>query len=119
MVGQGLAPNTRVLMNISKHVRVDVRSWASSEEGDKWTVILDVRDLGDHLDVNCRGASLATPVRLVIRRLTLVAALHLDSQGRCGGVRAMFIAGALHGVEASSFSQGSLLKLRVYCLVFA
>ena len=41
-----------------------------------------------------------------------MAALHLDSQGRCGGVRAMFIAGALHGVEASSLSQGSLLKLR-------
>ena len=28
-----------------------VQSWVLSEEDDRWTVMLDVRDLGGHLDV--------------------------------------------------------------------
>ena len=44
--------------------------------------------------------------------LKLVAAHPLDFHGRCRVVRTRFIAGALHGVEASSLSHGSLLKLR-------
>ena len=50
------------------------------------------------------SGTLASSVRLVIRRLFFFA--------RCRVVRAIFIAGPLHGVEASSFSQGSLLELR-------
>ena len=71
-----------------------------------WTVMFDVRDSGGHLDDTDRGwaASLAARVRLVVSRLKLVAALPLDFHFRCGVVRAMFIAGALHG----AFSQGSL-----------
>ena len=44
------------------------------------TVVFDVRDLGGHLDVTCRGwaATLVARIRLVIRRVRLVAALPLD-----------------------------------------
>ena len=48
--------------------------------------MLDLRDLGGHMDVTYRGlaATLAARVRLVIRSLRLVAALSLDFHGRCG-----------------------------------
>ena len=52
--------------------------------GDKWTVKLDVRDLGGHLDTTFRrwSATLAPRVRLVIAHLVLIFVLPLDSHGR-------------------------------------
>ena len=51
-----------------------MKDWVVSEEGDKWSVKFDVRDLGGHLDTTFRGwsATLATRVRLVIARFVLV-----------------------------------------------
>ena len=91
-----------------------MRGWVLSEEGDKWTVKLDVRDLGGHLGTTARewSSTLSTRVRLVISRLDLVFALPLDFYGRIRVVRAMFLLGALHGVEASYLSKGGFLKLR-------
>ena len=48
----------------------------------------------------------------MVIRLNLVAALPLVFHGVCTVVRAMFIAGAFHGVEASALFEGSLLRLR-------
>ena len=39
----------------SKVVRGGVRNWVLSEDGDKWTVKMDVRDLERHLDTTRRG----------------------------------------------------------------
>ena len=91
-----------------------MRGWVLSDEGDRWTVGLEVWDLGGHLDTTRRvwSSTLSTRVRLVISRLDLVFALHLDFHGRIRVVRAMFIPCALHGIEASYLSKGGFLKLR-------
>ena len=93
-----------------------MRSWVLADEGDRWTVKLDVRDLVGHLDTTCRGwsSTLAARVRLVISRLVLIFALVLDVHGSVRVVRSMFIPGALHGIEASLslLASASLRKLR-------
>ena len=89
LVGQEPAPSKCVLLCTSRAVRVAIRSWVLSDEGHKWTVRIDVRDLGD-----------------------LIFALPLDFYGRVRVVRTMFLSCVLHGVEASYFSEGGYLKLR-------
>ena len=61
----------------SRAVRKDTKDWVLSQEGDRWSVKFDVRDLGGHLDTTFRGwsATLAARVRLVIARLVLIFAL--------------------------------------------
>ena len=88
--------------------------WVLSQEGDKWSVKYDVRDLLGHLDTAFRGwsATLATRVRLVISRLVLIFVLPLDFHGRVRVVRSMYLPAALHGVEASLLAFDCLLKLR-------
>ena len=80
-----------------------------SEEGDKWSVKFDVRDLGGHLDTAFRGWS-GTPAARV--RLVLIFVLPLDFHGRVCVVRSMYLPAALHGVEASLLASDSLLKFR-------
>ena len=93
-----------MLMSTSRAVRSDMRRWVVTDDGDRWSVKQDVRDLGGHLDSTFRGwsATLATRVRLTIARLVLIFALPLDFHGRLRVLRSMFIPGALHGIEASS-----------------
>ena len=83
-------------------------------ERDRWSVKLDVRDLGGHLDFTFRGwsAPLAARVRLVVAWLVLVFALPLDFYGRLRVIRSMFIPAALHGIEASFLADAGLLELR-------
>ena len=65
-------------------------AWVLSQEGEKWSVKFEVRDLGGHLDTTFRGwsATLAARVRLVISRLVLIFVLPLDFSwsGSCGQV---------------------------------
>ena len=84
LVGQEPAPSECVLMNTSRAVRSDMRGWVVSDEGHRWSVKLDVRDLGGHLDATFHGwsSTLASRVRLVIARLFLVFALPLDFHER-------------------------------------
>ena len=114
LVGQEPAPSKCVLLSTSRAVRDDMRDWVLSQEGDKWSVKFDVRDLGGHLDTTFRGwsATLAARVRLVLARLVLIFALPLDFHGRIRVVRSMFLPAALHGVEATLLASSSLLKLR-------
>ena len=64
LVRQEPAPGKCVLMSTSNVVRRDMRDWVLSHEGERWTVKLDVRDLGGHLDTTFRGwsATLASRV---------------------------------------------------------
>ena len=103
-----------MLMSTSRVVRSDMREWVVTDDGDRWSVKLDVRDLGRHLDPTFRGwsATLATKLRLVIARLMLVFALPLDFHGRLRVIRSMFLPGALHGIEASFLAEAGLRKLR-------
>ena len=114
LVGQEPAPGKCVLMSTSRAVRSDMRGWVVSDEGHRWSVKLDVRDLGGHLDTTFQGwsSTLASWVRLVVSRLVLVSALPLDFHGRLRVFRSMFIPGALHGIEASFLAGTSLRKLR-------
>ena len=88
------------MLSTSKAVRVAMRSWVLSDEGREWTVRLDARDLGGHLDTTLRewSSTLSLRVLLVISRLDLILALPLDFYGRIRIVRAMFLPCALHGV---------------------
>ena len=76
LVGQEPAPSKCVLMSTSRVVRSSMRGWIVSDEVHQWSVKLDVRDLGGHLDTTFQGwsSTLATRVRLVISRLILVSA---------------------------------------------
>ena len=118
LVGQEPAPSKCVLMSTSRAVRSDMRRSVVTDEGDRWSVKLDVRDPGGgeggHLDITSRGwsATLAAWVRLVIARLLLTFALPLDFHGGLRVVRSMFIPGALRGIEASFLAEASLRKLR-------
>ena len=91
-----------------------MRGLIVTDEGDKWSVKLDVRDLGGHLGTTfrCWSATLATRVRLVLARLVLIFVLPLDFYGRLRVIRSMFILGALHGSEAYFLAHTSLRKLR-------
>ena len=42
------APSKCVLLSTSKSVRAEMRGWVLSDEGHRWTVKLDIRDLGGH-----------------------------------------------------------------------
>ena len=55
LVGQEPAPSKCVLLNTSREVRKDMKDWVLSQDGDRWSVRLDVRDLGGHLDTTFRG----------------------------------------------------------------
>ena len=114
LVGQEPAPSKCVLLSTSREVRKDMKEWVLSQEGDKWSVKFDVRDLGEHLDTTFRGwsSTLAARVRLVISRLVLIFALPLDFYGRIRVVRSMYLPAALHGIEASLLACDSLCKLR-------
>ena len=93
LVGQEPAPSKCVLLSTSRAVLKDMKDSVLSQEGDKWSVKLDVRDLGGHLDTTFHGwsATLASRVRLVIARLVLIFALSLDFHGRVRVVRSMYL----------------------------
>ena len=85
-----------------------------SAQGERWTVKLDVRDLGGHLDTTfwAWGCTFGSRVLAVLWVVWLVSALPLGCQGKLRILRTMYVPAALHGVEASHLSQGSFLKLR-------
>ena len=116
LVGQKPAPGECVLLSTSGTVRKDMRDWILSHEGEKWTLKLDVGDLGGHPDTTFRSwsATLAARVRLVISRLMLNSVLPLDFHGKLMLIRSMFVPGAfaLHGSEASLLAKSGLLRLR-------
>ena len=69
LVGQEPAPSKCILMSTSAAVRRDMRAWVISDGVERWSVKLDVRDLGGHLDTTKRawGRTLAARVLAVLR----------------------------------------------------
>ena len=67
--GQEPAPTKCIFVSTSAAVRRDMKDWLISVGGDRWSVKLDVRDLGEHLDVKCRsrGCTLAAWVKAVLK----------------------------------------------------
>ena len=114
LVGQEPASSKCILMSTSAAVRREMRAWVISDKGEHWSVKLDVRDLGGHLDTTYRawGRTLVARVLAVLKVVWLVSALPLDYRGKLRILRTMKIPAALHGIEASLLSQSNLLKLR-------
>ena len=120
IVGQEPAPSKCVFLSTSRVMRREMRDWIVSDEGDRWTVKLDVRDLGGRLGTTFRSwsSTLAKRVRVVLARLLVVFALPLHFHGRLIVLRNMFIPCALHGIEASFLAESRVRKLRAaFCRV--
>ena len=105
-LGRSLLTSKCVLMSTSAAVRRDMKAWVISGEGEHWSVKLDVRDLGGHLDTTYRawGRTLVARVLAVLRVVWLVSALPLDYRGKLRILSTMYIPAALHGIEASLLS---------------
>ena len=114
LVGQEAAPKKCVFLSTSKDTRSDMKCWVVSDAGDRWSVRLDVRDLGGHLDSTFRAQAVTLGSRMAsaIPRVRAVAVLPLDFVGRLRILRTMHLPGALHGPEASLVSISGLRKLR-------
>ena len=80
LVGQEAALKKCVLLSTSKKVRNDMKGWAVSGTGDKWSVRLDVRDLGCHLDstFRARATTLGYRISASVLSVHFVAVLPLD-----------------------------------------
>ena len=83
-VGQTPAPSKCVLLSTSAVVGGLMKNWVLSDAGDKWTVKLDVRDLGSHLDTTYqrRAATLVGRVLGLLAAVLVVMALPLDFAGK-------------------------------------
>ena len=92
LVGQEPTPSKCDLLSTSREVRKDTKEWVLSQEGNKWSVKFDIRDLGGHLNTTFRGwsSTLAARVPLVVSRLVLIFVLPLDVHGRVRVVRSTY-----------------------------
>ena len=118
LVGQKAAPKKCVLISTSKKVRGSMKDWTISDGGHRWTVELDVRNLGGHLDATsrARAATLAKRAAAVLTQVPVVGALPLGFGGKHRILRTMHTPAALHGVEASHLSLASSKRLRPACV---
>ena len=114
LVGQEAALQKCVFLSTSKKVRGDMKCWSVFDTGDKWSVRLDIRDLGGHLDstLRARAATLGSRISAAVPRVHSVAVFPLDFCGRLRILRSMHLPAALHGVEASLVSISGLRSLR-------
>ena len=114
LVGQAPAPSKCILLSTSVVVRGLLRDWILSDTGDKWTVKLDTRDLGGHLDTTYRrrSATLSGRVLGLLAAVLVVMALPLDFVGKLRILRTKFLPGALHAIEGSRISFALLQRLR-------
>ena len=81
LVGQEPAPSKCILMSTSAVVGRDMKDWVISDQGEHWSVKLDVRDLGGHLDTTFWAwgrSTLVARVLAVLRVVRLVSVLPLD-----------------------------------------
>ena len=97
MVGQQAAPKKCVFLSTARDVGNDMKCWVVSDAGDQWSVRLDVRDLGGHLDspFRARTVTLSSRMSAAILRVRAVAVLPLDFVGKLRVLRTMHLPGAL------------------------
>ena len=114
LVCQKAAPKKFVFLSTSREVRSDMKYWTVSDTGDKWSVKLDIRDLGGHLDSTLRAKAVTFGFRMsaAIPRVRAVAVLPLDFVVRLRILRTMHLPASLHGAEASLVSISGLRRLR-------
>ena len=64
LVRQEAAPKKCVFVSTSKKVKNDMKGRVVSDAGDRWTVKLDVRGLGSHLDSTFRARATTLGYRI-------------------------------------------------------
>ena len=118
LVGQKAAPKKCVFLSTSQDTWSDMKCWVVSDAGDKWSVRLDIRDLGGHLDSTFRARAVTLGFRMTaaVRCVRAVAILPLDFVGKLRILRTMHLPGALHGAEASLVSNFWFAEAQ-YCLL--
>ena len=101
-------------LGLLRRLKNEMKCWAVSDTGDKWSVRIDVRDLGGHLDstLRARATTLGYRITAAVPRVHSVAVLPLDFCGRLRILRSMHLPAALHGVEASLVFISGLRRLR-------
>ena len=82
LVGQKAAPKKCVFLSTSKDVRSDMKCWVVSDAGDQWSVRLDIRDLGGHLDSTFRARAVTLGFRMTAA-IPRVRAVACPSLGFC------------------------------------
>ena len=114
LVGQAPAPSKCILLSTSAVVRGLMKDWVLSDAGDKWSVKLDTRDLGGHLDTTYRrrNATLAGRVLGLLVAVLVVMALPLDFASKMRVLMAKFLPGAVDAIEGSRISFSLLQQLR-------
>ena len=115
LVGQEPAPRKCVLMRTSRAVRCDMRDWVVTDEGDRWSVKFDIRDLGGILTLPSGVGLLPWLLRFVSLLLGWCLSLlcHWIFMGASGFFRSMFIPGSLQVlIEASVLADAGLRWLR-------
>ena len=88
-VGQDVSPGGWFLLSISKAVRETKKLLDVSGDGKAWSVQLDVRDLGGHLDFirRTRAGTLSNRIKDATLGVAAVGALPLGFQVKLGLVR--------------------------------
>ena len=85
-----------------------------SGDGRPWSVELDVRDLGGHLEFTRRAwaGTLSRRVREAAHGVASVVALPLGFQAELGLAQGKYLSAGLHAVQASYVSASSLSGFR-------
>ena len=114
LVGQELAPSKCVFLSTSRDVRQSMKGWVLSQEGDKWSVRFDVRDLGVTWILPFVDGHQLLLLEFVQSFLVWVLSLLFLWIFMVGVrvVRSTYLLAALHGIEASLLASDSLRKLR-------
>ena len=113
-VGQEASPSKCVLLSTSKATRRDMRDWSISAGNKSWGTMLDVRDLGGHLDITnrARAGTLSQRMTHATSQVHMVGALPFGFLRLVSFVRANFLPAGLHGAEGSHISCKSLSSFR-------
>ena len=79
VVGQEASPSKCVLLSTSKAARRRMLAWRNENVGCFWSLKLDVRDLGGHLDVTLRAVAgtLSCRVKIATTQVPAVGALSM------------------------------------------
>ena len=99
------------LLSTSRAVRKSIELWDVSGDGEAWTVELDDRDLGGHLDFT-RAGILTRKVKDATHGVAAVGAVPVGFQVKLGWFVVSICRAGLHAVEASHVSASSVIGLR-------
>ena len=114
VVGQEASPSKCVLLSTSKAARKRMTAWRNENAGSFRAVMLDVRDLGGHLDVAQRAlaGTLSSRVKEATSHVIAVGALSMGFQRMLGLVCSKCLPAGLHGCEGAPVSVSAFSAFR-------